>query len=75
MLPPVVDIGLWRQRRKSPGQGKDKNRIKNFAALLEKHYQMKPVIYTTGNVYHIYIIDDFYENDIWIRNIFGTKVG
>lgn len=37
---------------------------------LEEHYQAKPIIYTTYEVYHKYIKDEFDEYPLWIRNVY-----
>lgn len=70
MLPPVIDIEFYGDKEENlPDREKTKTELKILLQLLEKQYQMKPIIYTTGKVYNLYLIDDFYENDIWIRNI------
>lgn len=71
MLPPVVDVEFYGDKEENlPDRKKTKMELKILLQLLEERYQMKPVIYTTDRVYDLYLIDDFYENDIWIRNIF-----
>ena len=39
-------------------------------SLLEEHYHVKPVIYTTYSVYYKYIKGGFKEYRLWIRNVY-----
>lgn len=38
--------------------------------ILEEHYQAKPIIYTTYQVYYDYIKGAFEEYPLWIRNVY-----
>lgn len=44
--------------------------MQNFLDVLEEHYQIKPIIYTTYKVYRRYIEDEFEEYPLWIRNVY-----
>lgn len=73
MLPPVVDIEFYGDKQVHlPDKEKTQRELKILLQLLEEHYHLKPVIYTTGRVYELYIAEDFSEYDIWIRNIFRS---
>ncbi len=71
MLPPVVDIEFYGDKKEHPpDRQQTKTELKILLRRLEEHYGAKPLIYTTDKAYQLYIADDFYENDIWIRSIF-----
>lgn len=71
MLPPVVDIEFYGDKEAHPPDKEITQReLKILLQRLEEHYHLKPVIYTTTSVYHLYIAENFSENDIWIRNVF-----
>lgn len=73
MLPPVVDIEFYGDKQVHlPDKEKTQRELKILLQLLEEHYHLKPVIYTTGRVYELYIAEDFSEYDIWIRNVFRS---
>lgn len=67
MLPPVLDLEV---------SGKDHNvmlrEIKIFLDLLERHYSMKPMIYTDYERYAEFIKGNFENYVIWIRDIFTS---
>lgn len=71
MLPPVVDIEYYGDYHKNP---KDKSdviyELNEFLKLLEEHYGVKPIIYTTMKSYNMYICDEYSTYPIWIRNVF-----
>ena len=37
--------------------------------MLKNHYGVKPIIYTTENVYDLYIKEDFADYELCIRNV------
>lgn len=73
MLPPVVDIEFYGDKQSNPpDKEKTRRQLKLLLQRLEEHYRMKPVIYTTGRVYALYIAQDFFEYHIWIRSVFRS---
>lgn len=44
-------------------------------SVLEEHYQVKPIIYTTYTIYSKYIKGEFEEYPLWIRNVYFPPSG
>ncbi len=65
-LPPVADIEV------SNGRSAEKIRegLKVFINRLEKHYKVKPIIYTNINFYNTYLKGSFEEYPLWIAGYF-----
>ena len=71
MLPPVVDIEFYGAKKEHPpDRQQTKKELRILLRRLEGHYGTKALIYTTDKAYRLYIADDFYDNDIWIRSVF-----
>lgn len=72
MLAPVIDIEYYGDYADHP---KDKDEVvmqaKQMADILEQHYGIKPVIYTTGSCYDRYVRSSSLEKyPLWIRNVY-----
>ena len=65
MLPPVLDLEVSGQDHQVMLQ-----QIKIFLDLLQRHYGMKPIIYTDHDRYTEYIKGHFEEYPLWIRDVF-----
>lgn len=65
-LPPVLDI------EKSNGKPKKVvvDRALEWCLLIEKHYGVKPIIYTSPGFYNKYLADDFDEYPLWIAHYY-----
>ncbi len=64
-LPPVLDI------EKIPeGQSIDslKTGIRRWLSKIEKHYKVKPIIYTGEKYYYDFLMQEFKEYTVWIAN-------
>ena len=70
MLPPVIDLEFYGDRKKDPpSRYAVEKQLKVMLALLEKHYNQKPIIYATEKSYELYLSNDYEKYDIWIRNV------
>lgn len=70
-LVPVVDVEYYADKKANPPESKEVTaQLKAMLTELEEHYQDKPIIYTTYEVYHKYIEDEFDEYPLWIRNVY-----
>lgn len=70
MLPPVVDIEFYGDKKKNPNNKEStQNEILILLQKLESYYNMTPIIYATEESYNLYISGDFDKYDIWIRNV------
>jgi lysozyme len=64
-LPPVLDI----EEVGKYGNANMKKGIKNWLKLIEKHYGVKPIIYTNANFYKKYLSGkEFKEYRFWIAH-------
>lgn len=70
-LAPVIDVEYYGDKESNPPDKEEVTaQLKEMLAVLEEHYQKKPIIYTTYTVYHDYIKDEFEEYPLWIRNVY-----
>lgn len=70
MLPPVVDVEFYADKEENPPAKEYVTKeLTDILTLLENHYGVKPIIYTTENVYDLYIKEAFVDYDLWIRNV------
>lgn len=73
MLPPVVDVEFYGDKESNPPKADEVvKELTAYLDLLESHYGTKPIIYATHKSYDLYIMGDFEEYPIWIRDIFQT---
>ena len=73
MLPPVVDVELYGEKKIRPPAREDvTEQLTLLLERLEEQYHMRPVIYATGSAYDRYLTGDYEEYDIWIRNVYFT---
>jgi len=70
-LPPVLDI-----EEESPyGNENMRTGIKNWLQLIEKHYGMKPIIYSSNSFHKDYLSgDDFKDYPFWIAHYYKRKI-
>lgn len=78
-LPPVIDVEYYGDKEKNPPEEeKTVSEIQSMLEILEKEYQVKPILYTTYKFYRKYIQDNFNNYQLWIRNVYykpGSDLG
>lgn len=64
-LPPILDI-----EKMPKGQSMDKLKegLQNWLTIVEKHYGVKPIIYTGEKYYEDFLQEDFPDYQFWIAN-------
>lgn len=64
-LPPILDI-----EKMPKGQSMDKLKegLQNWLTIVEKHYGVKPIIYTGEKYYEDFLREDFPDYQFWIAN-------
>lgn len=64
-LPPILDI-----EKMPKGQSMDKLKegLQNWLTIIEKHYGVKPIIYTGEKYYEDFLQEDFPNYQFWIAN-------
>lgn len=71
MLPPVVDVELYGSHRQNPPDAEGvRLQLDEMLLLLEAHYGVKPILYTTQISYQLYLANHYKEHAIWIRDVF-----
>lgn len=71
MLPPVVDIEFYGDKYKNvPDIEETQKQLQIMLEKLEEYYEKKPIIYATYKSYNLYIMNNFKDNYIWIRDVF-----
>lgn len=70
-LPPVLDI-----EEESPyGNENMRKGIKNWLEIVEKHYNMKPIIYTSNHFHRDYLSGkEFEKYPFWIAHYYEKKI-
>ncbi|MBO5055243.1 MAG: leucine-rich repeat protein [Lachnospiraceae bacterium] len=72
-LAPVIDVEYYGDKAENPPEREEVIReLKEMLIVLEEHYRIKPVIYTTYKAYYDFIKDEFKEYPLWIRNVYFT---
>ncbi len=70
MLPPVIDIEFYGNHEKNPPRAAEVlPELNTMLLLLEQHYGMKPILYTTEKAYFMYLSKGYEAYDLWIRNV------
>ncbi|UUV20433.1 GH25 family lysozyme [Paenimyroides aestuarii] len=70
---PVLDI---EELPKEQSKEKMREGLKNWLLIVEKHYGVKPIIYSGANFYEHHLKDHFPEHKIWIAkySLFSEKM-
>ena len=63
-LPPAVDI----EDAKGKSKAEIVSALKEFLATIERHYKVKPVIYSNINFIEDYLMDDFRGYNFWVSH-------
>lgn len=70
-LIPVVDVEYYGDKEKNPPERETVvEELKKFLAIFQTRYQVKPMIYSTYQVYRRYIKGAFDEYPLWLRNVY-----
>ena len=70
-LAPVIDVEYYGNKESNPPDREETvKKLKALLGILEEHYKVKPIIYTTYKVYNKYIKDEFTGYPLWIRNVY-----
>ena len=69
-LPPAVDLEFGGNCKTDKSKEKILSEIKEFLYAVESHYQKKPIIYATNEFYEEFLVKEFKEYPIWIRDLF-----
>lgn len=70
-LPPVIDVEFYGDKDKNPPKrSKVQEELHSMVGMLEKHYGKRVILYTTKEVYELYMKNSFAQCDIWIRDVF-----
>lgn len=64
-LPPILDI---EKMPKGQSMEKLKEGLQNWLAIIEKHYGIRPIIYTGEKYYEDFLKEDFPDYQFWIAN-------
>lgn len=71
MLPPVIDLEFYGDKRQNPPPQADVRReLDAFIEKVTEYYGMKPIIYATERSYSLYLDGAYEDCDIWIRNVY-----
>lgn len=71
MLPPVIDLEFYGDKRENPPLQADVRReLDIFIKKVTEYYGMKPIIYATEKSYSLYLAGAYEDCDIWIRNVY-----
>lgn len=68
-LPPIIDLEYGGNCQKDNRKEDIVAEINKYLEIIENHYQRKVLIYTTNEFYKNYLVGQFPDNPIWIRDI------
>lgn len=69
-LPPVIDLEYGGNCKKANRLSNLTDEIKDFLSIIETRYGRKVIIYTTHDFYEDYLIGQFVDNPIWMRDMY-----
>lgn len=70
-LAPVIDVEYYGDKRSNPPKRAEVvANLKAMLDVLEQHYEIKPIIYTTYTVYNDYIKGEFEDYPLWVRSVY-----
>lgn len=69
-LPPVLDLELYNEETMAnpPSKAKVHEILDTMIERLEDHYGVKPIIYTSSNLYMKYLLGSYWGYDLWMSN-------
>lgn len=71
MLPPVIDLEFYGDKRQNPPPQADvRKELDAFIEKVTEYYGMNPIIYATEKSYSLYLDGAYEDCDIWIRNVY-----
>jgi len=70
-LPPVIDLEYVGNSKIRPTKEQFQKELKIFIKLTEDYFMQEPVLYTTYEFSEDYLVPEFSNYKIWIRDIFG----
>jgi len=68
-LPPVIDVEFGGNSSKISSKEILQKELRDFIYQIEKNYNRKPILYVTHEAYEAYIMGDFEDYSIWIRDV------
>lgn len=68
-LPPIIDLEYGGNCKAANRKEDLIHEISRYLEIIEDHYQKRVIIYTTNEFYRNYMINQFPDNPIWIRDI------
>lgn len=70
-LVPVVDVEYYGDKERNPPKKETvAKELGELLRILEEHYGVRPIIYTTYKVWRGYIRNEFESYPLWIRNVY-----
>lgn len=70
MLPPVVDVEYYGNKKKNPPDGdKLREELQIYLDSIKEYYNKTPIIYSTEEMWNTYLKGYFDEYPLWIRNV------
>lgn len=74
-LPPVIDLEFLQNSALKDSKNKSKfiNDLRILEKLINDHYGVKPIFYTTRSFYELLLKDNF-DNEIWICHLDKNKI-
>lgn len=70
MLPPVVDVEFYGNKRENPPEPEQVEReLQDYLEAVQQAYGMTPVIYANKEIWELYLRGRFDDYPLWIRNI------
>lgn len=70
MLPPVVDVEFYGNKEADPPDPEEvRFQVQTYLDAVEAAYGLRPVIYATYESWELYIVNQFDDYPLWIRDI------
>lgn len=70
MLPPVVDVEYYGNKKKNPPNAdKLRKELRIYLDSIQEYYNLTPIIYATEEMWNAYLKGYFDSYPLWIRNV------
>ncbi len=71
ILPPIIDLEFYGDKASNPPSSESiYKELDILLDRLERHYNKKPIIYTTPSFYKAYLRNKYTKYHLWIRSVF-----
>lgn len=73
-LPPAIDLEFGGNCKTDKSKNQIVTEIQEYIQMVEDHYRKRVIIYATGDFYDEFLMHQFVQNPVWIRDVYRRPV-